>query len=150
MMESMARAGQLTAAADKSVKFVKSPSGYNVAVGSGGQFQFEPGAAAEADLLTTKPKEDDIPDGFTAVQAGKGWKVIQDPSQWRTIVTTDNSDPMNPKAIHTQEFIGKGAGKGAPAPAAAPGAAMTMTNPQGQRVQVPADKVDQARKLGYQ
>jgi len=94
------------------------------------------------DMLATKPKPEDIPDGYMSRQYGKGWRIEQDPSRWQTIVETDPANPM--RQIHTQQLVPKTGttpppkpgGATNPPPALKPGKVVIQN---GNRYQVNAD-----------
>ena len=65
-----------------------------------GSRQFEVKDNANENLLDTKPLAADIPAGHIALQSGKGWKVVPDPTQFKT-----TRDPLT--GATTTEYIGK-------------------------------------------
>jgi hypothetical protein len=65
-----------------------------------GSRQFEVKDNADENLLDTKPQAADIPAGHIALQSGKGWKVVPDPTQFKT-----TRDPFT--GATTTEYIGK-------------------------------------------
>ena len=83
------------------------------------------------DVLDTKPKDEEVPDGYQAMRVGKGWTIKPDPSRWATRV---EPDPDNPLAqIHSQVLLskpGKGGGGGPNPPKPTPAPARTATNPK--------------------
>ena len=92
------------------------------------------------ELIATKPKDEDIPDGYQAMQVGKGWQIKPDPSRWATRV---EPDPENPLAqIHTQVLLPKPGAK----PAAGGKGTGAETAPTATSIAIP--KVGEVRK-GY-
>ena len=65
-----------------------------------GSRQFDVKDNLDEDLLATKPQASDIPAGHIALQSGKGWKVVPDPTQFKT-----TRDPFS--GATTTEYIGK-------------------------------------------
>ena len=104
----------------------------------------------EEELIATKPKDEDIPDGYLSMQVGKGWQIKPDPSRWATRV---EPDPENPLAqIYRQILLPKpgapGAAGGGTGPNVGAEAATGYKSPQDVRQAVASGKLTKEQAVG--